>query len=125
MVLLSVVVLQPLGVGFAVLWHGCSGYPFDHPFGLPALLVACIAIELGFVWRSSRSVQYHVCFWAGLGVLAATLLLTTHIMAANRAGEVRDDFLGAPCFIAIATAIGLILLLTALCLDRPAPRAWE
>lgn len=117
-VLLSFVVLLSFMVGFAVLWHDW----LHDGFELCILFLACIAIAVGFVWSSSRIVQFHTCFWSGIGVLAATLLLVIRIMAEIRDGDGRYEVQAAPLFISIATTFGLILLITALCLERPDSR---
>ena len=118
-VLISFVFLLSFTVGFAVLWRDW----LHDTFGLWILLLACIAIAVGFVWRSPRVVQFHACFWSGLSVLGLTLLLVTHIMAATRDGDGRYELQAAPYFVTLATTFGLILLMTALCLDRSAPRS--
>ena len=105
--------------GFVFLWSGGPNDSFDPLL----LLIACVSIAVGFVWRCSRAVQFHVCFWSGIGIFAATLPLVLHAVAIFRAGEPRVQMYAAPCFIVFAVLLGLVLLMSALCLDRAALRA--
>ena len=118
--LLTLVFLLSFAVCFDVLRRG--RWP-DGTEGLFIPLLVCIPLGAGFVWRSSRLVQFQVCFWSGICTLIATLSLVGRIIGAIRGGDGHYELQAAPYFVTLAVMVAQALLMTALCLDRPDQRA--
>ena len=76
----------------------------------------------GWAWRSPKPKRFHYCFWAGLSLLCLDLAYIRHI-SNMRVTEERYDVWAAPLVSSVVAALGLILLLTALILDRASPTA--
>jgi hypothetical protein len=75
------------------------------------------SIFAAYAWRSPASVRFHCCFWSGLGLLCLSFAYVRHIMKITTTGGGYDVWI-APLLSAFTIALGLVLLLTAMFLDR-------
>jgi hypothetical protein len=80
------------------------------------------AVFTGWAWRSPAPTRFKCCFWAGVGLLCLSLGYVCHIVRITAAGNERYDVWIAPLLSTFTVALGLVLIVTALVLDRASAR---
>jgi hypothetical protein len=107
----------------AYYWTGKPywGLPMDRMhittrFGFTGGLIG--AIVAAWAWRSSTTVRFHCCYWSGLFSFSLSLVYVLQISRAAAGFYDGPQFRIAPHLSTFTVALGLILLITAIHLDR-------
>lgn len=82
------------------------------------------AVLAAWAWRSQGAVRFQVAFISGVGILVITLTYIRHLQSFFSAAEhnstrIGYDHFGYPLLALYSSAVGLLLILSAILRDRP------